>query len=121
MAGSLRPDLLRQVWEYPLFDALYGRRSRRFGLGFEMAEGPTPYQSHQSPAPLSEDEEALLVAAGVGFSGIALWDQSRPLPGRFDGRTFASPTRGRSSRSFLLSVPSRHWYRSLIWFDGMGR
>jgi len=69
MAGSLRPDLLRQVWEYPLFDALYGRRSRRFGLGFEMAEGPTPYQSHQSPAPLSEDEEALLVAAGVGFSG----------------------------------------------------
>jgi hypothetical protein len=103
MAGSLRPDLLRQVWEYPLFDALYGRRSRRFGLGFEMAEGPTPYQSHQSPAPLSEDEEALLVAAGVGFSGIALWDQSRPLPGRFDGRTFASPTRGRSSRLFFTN------------------
>jgi hypothetical protein len=39
MTESLQPDLLRQVWEYPLFDALYGRRSRRFGLGFEMAEG----------------------------------------------------------------------------------
>jgi len=45
MTESLRPDLLRQVWEYPLFDALYGRRSRRFGLGFEMVEGPTPYKS----------------------------------------------------------------------------
>jgi hypothetical protein len=22
-------DLLRSVWEYPLFDTLYGRRSRR--------------------------------------------------------------------------------------------
>jgi hypothetical protein len=31
--------LLRKVWDYPLFEALYGRRSRRFGLGFAMTEG----------------------------------------------------------------------------------
>ena len=29
-------ELLDLAWTYPLFEALYGRRSRRFGLGFEM-------------------------------------------------------------------------------------
>jgi hypothetical protein len=37
MPADAPPDLLRAVWEYPLFDALFGRRTRRFGLGFEMA------------------------------------------------------------------------------------
>jgi hypothetical protein len=32
MTEPVPPDLLRAVWEYPLFDAFYGRRSRRFGL-----------------------------------------------------------------------------------------
>ena len=27
-------ELLDLAWSYPLFEALYGRRSRRFGLGF---------------------------------------------------------------------------------------
>src|SRR3984893_14103061 len=94
MATDLSSDLLRAVWEYPLFDALYGRRTRRFGLGFEMAQGPYQYRSSQAPVPLCEDEEALLVAAGIGFSGMALWDQSRPLPYRnSDGRTFPSTAR----------------------------
>src|SRR5262249_6794694 len=46
-------SLVHQVWEYPLFDALFGRRSRRFGLGFEMAEGPFKYKSRHEPLPLS--------------------------------------------------------------------
>jgi hypothetical protein len=40
---------LNQAWAYPLFEALYGRRSRRFGLGFEMPEGPYRYASELSP------------------------------------------------------------------------
>jgi len=31
--ASAPPSLLHKVWEYPLFEALFGRRSRRFGLG----------------------------------------------------------------------------------------
>ena len=38
-------NLLNDTWDYPLFEALYGRRSRRFGLGFEIAEGPFSYRS----------------------------------------------------------------------------
>ena len=67
-------ELLDLAWSYPLFEALYGRRSRRFGLGFEMPEGPFRYKSAHTPVPLSEIEEALLVGAGAGFSGLALWD-----------------------------------------------
>jgi hypothetical protein len=95
MATDDKDELLRAVWEYPLFDALYGRRTRRFGLGFEMTQGPYQYRSAHAPVPLAESEEALLVAAGIGFSGMALWDQSRPLLYRnSDGRTFPSTSRG---------------------------
>jgi len=62
---------LDRGWSYPLFETLYSRRSRRFGLGFEMEEGPFP---------LTELEEALLVGAGAGFSGLAFWDLPRPGP-----------------------------------------
>jgi len=104
MSEIIRPDLLRAVWDYPLFEALYGRRSRRFGLGFEMAEGPYPHKSLHPATPLSEAEEALLVAAGIGFSGMALWDQSRPLAYRSgDGRTFPSTSRGRRTALFFTN------------------
>jgi hypothetical protein len=95
------PHDLQSVWDYPLFEALFGRRSRRFGRGFAMAEGPFQYTSPHPPLPLSELEEALLVAAGVGCSGIALWELSRPSPyhGRI-GRTFPTTSGGR--RTALL-------------------
>ena len=109
MATNVPSDLLRAVWEYPLFDALYGRRTRRFGLGFEMAQEPYQYRSSQPPVPLCEDEEALLVAAGIGFSGMALWDQSRPLPYRnSDGRTFPSTARGRRTALFFTNDRGVH-------------
>jgi hypothetical protein len=104
MTETVPPDLLNAVWDYPLFDALYGRRSRRFGLGFEMAQGPYRYKSPRAPLPLSDAEEALLVAAGVGFSGMALWDQTRPTPYRSaDGRTFPSTSRGRRTALFFTN------------------
>jgi hypothetical protein len=102
MPGSPTQELLDKVWEYPLFDALYGRRTRRFGLGFEIAEGPFRYQSRQASVPLSETEEALLIAAGAGVSGLALWDQSRPSAYRAGGaRTFPS-TSPATHRTALL-------------------
>jgi hypothetical protein len=104
MTASAPDDLLHRVWDFPLFDALYGRRSRRFGRGFAMAEGPFAYASSQAPLPLSEAEEALLVAAGIGFSGIALWDLSRPLPYRGGaGRTFPSTSGGRRTALFFTN------------------
>jgi len=90
-------ELLELAWTYPLFEALYGRRSRRFGLGFEMPEGPFRYKSAHTPVPLSELEEALLVGAGAGFSGLAFWDL--PTPPLY---------RGRSGRTFPTTRPGGH-------------
>ncbi len=92
---------LDQAWNYPLFEALYRRRSRRFGLGFEMPEGPFKYKSAHAPLPLSELEEALLLGAGAGFSGFAFWDlptsthypHSHSQP-RVSGRTFPTTRPG---------------------------
>jgi hypothetical protein len=88
---------LDQVWNHPLFEALYRRRSRRFGLGFEMPEGPFRYKSTHAPVPLSEFEEALLLGAGAGFSGLAFWDLPTPVAyphPRLGGRTFPTTRAG---------------------------
>src|SRR5262249_37254724 len=109
MTQAAEAELLQRVWDYPLFAALYGRRSRRFGLGFEIAEGPFRYRSRHAALPLDEFEEALLVAAGTGVSGIPLWDGSRPPAGRYgDGRTFGSTAPAR--RTALFSTNDRGVY-----------
>src|ERR1700758_3998392 len=97
-------DALDQAWSYPLFEALYGRRSRRFGLGFEMPEGPYRYKSAHTPVPLTEIEEALLVGAGAGFSGLALWDLPTPAPYRRpSGRTFPTTRPGGQTALFFTN------------------
>jgi hypothetical protein len=58
-----------QLLRFPLVDALFGRRSRRFGLGMEIPSGPLAFKSHRATLPLSEVEQAVLVAAGAGVSG----------------------------------------------------
>jgi hypothetical protein len=59
--------------------------------------------------PLAEMEEALLVAAGMGFSGMTLWDQSRPLPYRSgDGQTFPTTSRGRRTALFFTNDHGVH-------------
>jgi hypothetical protein len=111
MRADVPTDRLRAVWEYSLFDALYGRRTRRFGLGFEMAQGPFEYRSSEAPVPLCEDEEALLVAAGIVSPGW-LWDQSRSLPYRnSDGRTFPNTSRGRRTALFFYERSRRVRHR----------
>jgi hypothetical protein len=95
---------MHDVWQYGLFEALYGRRSRRFGLGFEITEGPFQYKSHERPVPMSELEEAFLIAAGGGISGTPLWDMGRPVArGVGDGRTHGSTTAGGRRTALLFT------------------
>ena len=74
MTASADPDPLATLARYPLLDALRDRRSRRFGLGMAMREGPLAYSSRRSPVPLDEDEEAALAFAACGVTGHALCD-----------------------------------------------
>lgn len=53
---------------------LHGRRSRRFGLGMRMEDGPLAYTSRHEGVRLSEEEEAILTFAACGITGHALGD-----------------------------------------------
>src|ERR1035437_3002168 len=63
-----------EAWNFSLFDAIMNRRSRRFGLGMEINEGPNKFKSPNEAVPLDELEEAILIAAGTGISGLNLGD-----------------------------------------------
>jgi hypothetical protein len=89
------PQSLDELHRFPLMQALFGRRARRFGLGMEIPSGPLAFRSQHEPVPLSELETAVLVAAGTGVSG---WNFGVPFgPGqptehgqftqRYTGRT----------------------------------
>jgi hypothetical protein len=104
METTTRRALLDTVWSHSLFEAIYGRRSRRFGLGFEMPEGPFRHKSAHAPVPLHELEEALLAGAGAGVSGLALWDLPTPppYPAR-GGRTFGTTRGGGHTKVFFTN------------------
>src|SRR3984893_923356 len=102
-------ELVDDAWQFPLFEALYGRRSRRLRVGFEINEGPFPYHSQGRSLPLSELEEALLVAAGVGVSGTPVCDMARPVASAAGlGRTFGSTSGGRRTALFLTNDEGVH-------------
>ncbi|MEX0800696.1 MAG: hypothetical protein WD379_05710 [Dehalococcoidia bacterium] len=67
-------EAAQRAWNYPLFDAIFQRRARRFPLGAEMPAGVAPFKSTKEPVPLDEIEEAMLVMAGTGISGLNLSD-----------------------------------------------
>ena len=61
-------SLLPQVaaaWNFPLFEAIVGCRSRRFGFGMELSHGPFSFKSDKNPVPLDEAETAIIPATGV--------------------------------------------------------
>jgi hypothetical protein len=61
--------LLQRLETFSLLDALFGRRSRRFGLGMTIPDGPLAYTSMHDPLPLSALERTILVLCGAGVSG----------------------------------------------------
>ncbi len=68
------PAGLADALSYPYFNAVFDRKSRRMGLGMEIETGPLSYASPYVPVPLTELEEALLLMAGTGLSGLNLGD-----------------------------------------------
>jgi hypothetical protein len=92
-------ELLADLGRFPLLEAIFGRRSRRFGLGMRIPSGPLAYTSRHAPLPLSDLERALLVLCGAGISGwtfgiehtaSAAPEHGCNYPIRLTGRTYAS-------------------------------
>jgi hypothetical protein len=62
-------EALSELAAFPLLEALYGRRSRRFALGDEIPDGPLAYRSRHEPLPLTELERMLVLSAMGGTTG----------------------------------------------------
>lgn len=92
------PKGLTQAAQFPLIDAIHGRRSRRFARGASIPDGPLAYTSKHDPAPLSELEQMLLlttVAGNTGWSNLIPYNRhyAPNIPnyaGAAGGRTFPS-------------------------------
>jgi len=95
--ASIPPGLVEAV-NFPLLEAIQGRRSRRFSRGSEIPSGPLAYSSKHQPEPLSELEQMLLlttVAGNTGWSNLIPYNQNYlpNLPNyaaASGGRTFPS-------------------------------
>ena len=72
-SGPPHPPGLEDALSYPFFQSVFDRKSRRMALGMEMS-GTLAYASPYEPVPLTELEEALLLVAGTGLTGLNLGD-----------------------------------------------
>jgi len=96
--------------EYALWDAIFGRRSRRVAAGAAFRSGTFSFQSALEPQPLSRLEEAFLIAA-TGITGLAFADNpyetsdGKPLLGtplmEATGRAAGSPDNAQSTHFFM--------------------
>lgn len=97
--GKSPSDPIKDFENFPLLAAIFGRRSRRFGRGMTIPNGPFAYKSTHASVPLCTLERDLLMLCGAGISG---WnsgiehtasgadDLGCNYPVRLVGRTYAS-------------------------------
>ncbi len=94
------PSGLAKALSYPLFEAIFSRRSRRISVGIKsVPAGSLSYSSDKKPQPLSEVEEALLIAV-LGLTGTTMPDM--PLEDEHGGSLLGTPmlsARGRAAAS----------------------
>jgi hypothetical protein len=106
-------DGLAAALSYPLFQALFKRRSRRISKGLaQVRAGSLTYVSAQQPQPLSRLEEAVLIAA-TGASGVTFPDrpfqddQGKPILGtpnlNFVGRCAGSTDNAQGTHFLLIN------------------
>jgi hypothetical protein len=109
MARADVPPGFEEMLRFGLWEALLGRRSRRFFRGAEIPDGVFRYRSKHDPLPLSELEKLLVVTACGGNTSwhhmIYRADRYAPhlssYPGAAGGRTFPSAAGFHTSQTFF--------------------
>ncbi|MGQ9647411.1 MAG: hypothetical protein ACUVWO_12850 [Thermodesulfobacteriota bacterium] len=100
--GRISHKGIERFFNYPFLHTIVQRRSRRFGLGFEITDEPLKYKSDHKPVPLSSVETALLCFAGAGSTGLALGDINTAHGGNtmmhWSSRAFPSPCNNHQTR-----------------------
>jgi hypothetical protein len=114
---------LTAAFRYPLFDALFNRRSRRISKGIKSVRaGSLSYQSTQDAQRLSDLEEAVLIAA-TGATGVTLPDrpfqddQGKNILGtpnlNMIGRTAGGTDNAQGTHFFMINDEGTYFLRKL--------
>lgn len=69
MDSKTLPPGFEDALTFPLVEALYGRRARRFSLGASIPDGPLAFTSRHEPVPLNELEQLMVLTAAAGNTG----------------------------------------------------
>jgi len=109
MHSNTWEELMENLGQFPLLDALLGRRSLRFFMGAEIPDGVFKYKSSHNPQPLSEEERLLVVTACGGNTGWhnLIYRAERYAPhlsnyaAAAGGRTFPSAAGFHTSTTFF--------------------
>jgi len=103
------PPGLENALAFPLIEALFGRRARRFSLGASIPDGPLAFTSRHEPLPLTELEQMMVLTATAGNTGwhYNITRNARYAPhfpnyaGAAGGRTFPSAAGAHTSEYFF--------------------
>ncbi|WP_320773510.1 hypothetical protein [Streptomyces sp. CRN 30] len=119
--GSGHPgldDLMRR----PLLETVWRRRTHRVARGAKVLAGSMTYTSQHAAQPLSELEEAVLVAL-TGSSGLTMPDRpfedehGTPIMAKpnltMTGRTAGSPDNAQGTHFFLINDTGTYYLRKL--------
>lgn len=120
MSAQDYPPGFQNMLDFPLVQALLGRRSRRFLMGATIPDGPLAYQSRHEPMPLSELERMLVLTAMGGNTG---WHYMITYNARYapqlpnysaaaGGRTFPSPAGFQISEFFFTDDTGVYFFET---------
>lgn len=111
-------EALAELAAFPLAEALFGRRSRRFARGGEIVDGPLAYKSRHAPLPLSELERLLLLVSVGGNTGwhdaITRHERTGGRPPSYSaaagGRVFPSAAGAHTSEIFFTDDSGTYFF-----------
>jgi hypothetical protein len=115
---------LSELLKRPLIQAIWHRRTHRVSRGVSLLKaGSMTYESSQKPAPLSELEEAILIAM-TGHTGLTMPDRpfEDPNTGDFimakpnvnmEGRTAGSPDNAQGTHFFMINDSGTYFLKKV--------
>ncbi|NWF61234.1 MAG: hypothetical protein HXY43_18755 [Fischerella sp.] len=111
---------LKTALEFPLVEALFGRRARRFSLGAAIPDGPLAFTSRHQPLPLSELEQMMVLTAAAGNTGwhYMITRHARYAPhlsnysAAAGGRTFPSAAGFHTSEIFFTNDDGVYFFET---------
>jgi hypothetical protein len=118
------PPGLDALLQRPLVESIWRRRTHRVSQGSSLLAGGMSYDSKNPRAPLSELEEAVLIAT-TGCTGLTMPDRpfqdpsnqreimAKPNLWTMTGRTAGSPDNAQGTHFFLINDSGTYFLRSL--------